>query len=145
MIYCKANTQEAAEVEKVVDLYCLWTGQRINLDKLGVHFSLNVSKSTKTEMCRILGMRECLHNGKYLGSPSCSFKNRTIEFSFIVDKLAIKLAGWKGKHMSMAGRNTLIKSVALAIPSFLMQSFLMSAGIYEKIDKLVLWCYLIII
>lgn len=40
VIYCKINIQEATKVKKALDLYCLWTGQRINWDKLDVHFSL---------------------------------------------------------------------------------------------------------
>lgn len=40
------------------------------------------------------------------------------------------------KHLSLAGRTTLIKSVALAIPSYVMQVFLLTVSICNKMDRL---------
>lgn len=130
VIYCKANSSEASEIKKCLDLYCQWTGQRINWDKSDVHFSPNVTRATRSEICELLHMRECLHNGKYLGSPLCKFKSKSADFSYIADRMAAKLAGWKSKHLSFACRTILIKAVSSAIPSYVMQAFLLLANLY---------------
>lgn len=53
-----------------------------------------------------------------------------------MDKIAAKLTGWKRKHLSLAGRNTLIKFVTLAIPSYIMQTFLLPVSLCDKNDKI---------
>lgn len=44
-------------------------------------------------------------------------------FDFIVDRVARKLAFWKGKLLNKAGKVTLIKSVVSAVPVYPMQMF----------------------
>lgn len=95
-----------------------------------------MGRTTKIEICKLLGMREYLHNGKYLGSPFCKFKNKAVEFNYIADKFATKLSGWKVKNLSIAGCNTLIRSVSLAILSYVMQSFMIPVSLCDKIYRL---------
>lgn len=73
-------------------------------------------------------MRECSHNGKYLGSPFCNFTDKATTFSYIAEKLA--------RNLSMVGRNTLIKSMALVIPSYIMQAFLLPVSLCDRLDRL---------
>lgn len=51
VIYCKAKQEEVSEVKRCLDLYCQWSGQRINWDKSEIHFSTNVSRVTRTTLC----------------------------------------------------------------------------------------------
>lgn len=137
VIYCKIDLEETIEIKNCLDLYCKWTGQRINWDKSDIHFSPNVPRATQHEICRRLGMRECAHTGKYLDSPFCNFHHKASTFNYIAEKLANKLIGWKSRHLSMVGQTTLIKSVGLAIPAYVMQTFLLPTQICMTLDKLV--------
>lgn len=47
------------------------------------------------------------------------------------------IAGWKTQLLSQAGRACLIKSVALAMPSYVMSSFLLPQGFCSELDFLV--------
>lgn len=80
-------------------------------------------------------MWEFRHDGKYLGTPFCKFRNKSKDFNYIAERFATKLAGWKLKHLSLAGRNILIKSVALAVPIFVMQVFLLLVCLCDKLDR----------
>lgn len=108
----------------------------INWSKSEVHFSLNVCRATKVQLCSILDMQECSHRGRYLGSPFCKLKSKHADFNFIAEKMAAKLSGWKSKFMSLAGRATLIRSVTFVIPSYSMQMFLLPVSLCEKFDRL---------
>ena len=48
-----------------------------------------------------------------------------------------KLAGWKAKFLSFAGRAVLIKSVMSAIPNYMMQGAALPVHVCEKLDKLI--------
>lgn len=136
VIYCKANTVEDLEVKRCLELYYSWTGQCIKWEKLEIHYSSNLGRQSRTEICRVLHMKECSHVGRYLGSPFCSFRSKNKDFNYIVEHLVAKLSGWKAKHLSLAGCTTLIKAVTSAIPSCIMQVFLLPVGLCNKIDRI---------
>ena len=47
-----------------------------------------------------------------------------------------KLAGWKAKFLSFAGRTVLVKSVMSAIPNYVMQGEALPIHLCEKLDKI---------
>ena len=47
-----------------------------------------------------------------------------------------KLARWKAKFLSFAGRTVLIKSVMLAVPNHIMQGAVLPVHVCEKLDKI---------
>ena len=46
-----------------------------------------------------------------------------------------KLAGWKGKLLSMGGKEILIKAVAQVIPSYTMSCFLLPMSVCEDLER----------
>ena len=53
------------------------------------------------------------------------------------EKVGRKLAGWKGKLLSIGGREILIKAVAQVIPTYTMSSFLIPKGLCEEIEGMI--------
>lgn len=62
-----------------------------------------------------LSISSCTDFGKYLGVPILTNKGNKRAYNFIIDKLGDKLASWKSKTLSLAGRLNLINSVTSAI------------------------------
>lgn len=61
----------------------------------------------------------------------------------IIQKGNNRLASWKSKVLSMAGRLTLIQSVTSAVPIYAMQITKLRAIVCQNLDKLnrnFLWC-----
>ena len=58
------------------------------------------------------------------------------DFTYLEDKIAAKLSGWRSKCLSWAGRRTLINSVALSIPIYTMSSFPIPNKVCDKMDGL---------
>jgi hypothetical protein len=52
---------------------------------------------------------------KYLGLPLSIKRLKRIHFQPLEDKVATKLVPWIGKHVTMAGRSSLVKSVLTSI------------------------------
>jgi hypothetical protein len=52
---------------------------------------------------------------KYLGLPLSVSRLKRIHFQPLEDKVAGKLVPWIGKHVIMAGRSSIIKSVLTSI------------------------------
>jgi hypothetical protein len=46
-----------------------------------------------------------------------------------------RIEGWRAKTLSQAGRLVLIKSVAAALPSYAMSSFLLPISCCKELDK----------
>lgn len=81
--------------------------------------------------------------GKYLGMPLIHSRVTKATQMDIIQKGNNRLASWKSKVLSMAGRLTLIQSVTSAIPLYAMQTTKLPAIVCENLDKLnknFLWC-----
>jgi hypothetical protein len=57
-------------------------------------------------------------------------------FQGIIDKVLGKIEGWKAKSLSQVGRLVLIKSIAAALPSYAMSSFLLPKSFCSELDRI---------
>uniref|UniRef100_A0A2N9HCV7 Reverse transcriptase domain-containing protein n=1 Tax=Fagus sylvatica TaxID=28930 RepID=A0A2N9HCV7_FAGSY len=137
MVFAKANCREVKILDECLDKYCSWSGQLINRSKSGLIFSKLVCCARRRELKSMLAMKKIQPNAKYLGSPLFNSSSRIKDFKFLQDKLESRLLGWRSKALSWAGRATLIKSVALALPSYTFSSSNVPVAICEKMDAAV--------
>ena len=82
-----------------------------------------------------LGIHSFRDFGKYLGVPIITNKRNKRAYNIIINKLHDRLANWKAKTLSLAGRLTLINPIISAIPTYIMQSALLPHHICKEIDK----------
>jgi len=76
-------------------------------------------------------------NGKYLGMPSMVGRNKKAIFGYLRDRVWRRIQQWSGKHLSKAGREVLIKSVAQSIPTYCMSTFLLPTTLGEEIQRMI--------
>ena len=81
-------------------------------------------------------MKKLKQDAVYLGAPLFLSKAPSKDFKYLADRLQTKLIGWRSKTLSRAGRTTLIKSVAQAIPNYVMSSFSIPYSVCDKLDAL---------
>lgn len=98
--------------------------QAINMQKSKIFFSRNTSQAMKDQITNLLVVTECLSTGKYLGLPSMIGRKKKEIFGFLRDRTWKRIKSWSGKHLSKAGREVLIKSVAQSIPTYCMTTFM---------------------
>ena len=85
----------------------------------------------------ILGPMQDTRHGKYLGLPSIIGRSKTKVFAEVKEKVRRKLARWKGKLLSIGGKEILIKAVAQAVPTYTMSYFLIPKGLCEEIKGMI--------
>ena len=78
-------------------------------------------------------MNDSRHS-KYLGLPFFIGRSKKQVFTTLKERVGQKLAGWKGKLLSMGGKEILIKVVAQAIPTYTMSCFQLPQGLCDDLE-----------
>ena len=73
--------------------------------------------------------------GRYLGVPTINGRVTNATYKQVVDRVEQRLAGWKMKCLSLAGRITLIQSVVSAIPAYTMQTVKLPRATCDVLDR----------
>jgi len=100
-------------------------------------FSKNTSEEDKEAIKNVFQVTTTIGNGKYLGMPSIIGRNKRAVFGYLRDRVWRKIQKSSGKHLSKAGREVLIKSVAQAIPTYCMNTFLLPTTLGEEIQRVI--------
>lgn len=109
--------------------------QAVNLHKSAITFGSKVTQEVKTRLRRILNIHNDGGNGKYLGLPEQIGRNKKEIFNYIVEKVKQRTQGWSNKFLSEAGREILLKTVALSLPVYTMNCFKLPIGTCDEIQK----------
>ena len=73
----------------------------------------------------------------YLGLPSLVGRSKRNSFNDIKEKLRKKLARWKEKLLSKAGKEVVIKVVAQAIPTYTMSCFKIRDSLCDEMTSMI--------
>ena len=123
LILMKANQQNAETLKSILDLYCAASGQMVSVEKSSIFFSPNTSGDIREQICSILNIMIEALNDKYLGLPAHVGLDKTDCFQYLIDRIVMRISGWKEKLLSTGGKEVLLKSVVQAIPTYAMSVF----------------------
>jgi hypothetical protein len=76
-------------------------------------------------------------NAKYLGLPVYMGRSKSSLFAYLKERLWKRIQGWKEKLLSKAGKETLIKAVAQAIPTYAMSCFDLTKSLCDGMSKMI--------
>lgn len=79
----------------------------------------------------------------YLGLPEKICGSKKQVFSFVQERLNDRANSWSGKLLSKGGKEFQIKSIAQAVPSYVMSCYLLPQGITQNLTSAVSrywWC-----
>ncbi|GAA0184345.1 hypothetical protein LIER_31633 [Lithospermum erythrorhizon] len=120
---------------RILGDYELASGQKINRSKCSVSFDSATIVEVRRSVGTILGMREVSDQRKFLGLPSKIGRSKREVFNFLSGRLEDRLRGWKGKVLSHAGKEVMIKSVTSAIPICVMNYFKLTFVIIDNLNS----------
>nr|XP_027075819.1 uncharacterized protein LOC113699652 [Coffea arabica] len=133
LLCCQATKQEARKVKSILKKYGKALGQVVNFDKSAIFYSKNTTNQRKKEVKEELDNMKEARNGIYLGLPMAIGRSKTQVFGFVKRKINKKLQGWKQKLLSQWGKEILIKSVIMAMPTYVMACFSLPRGLCRQI------------
>ncbi|XP_021736519.1 uncharacterized protein LOC110703068 [Chenopodium quinoa] len=110
IVFAKENLQECSKIADIINTYERASGQKVNLSKTEVAFSKCVSLDQRNLIVAALGVRE--------------------------ERIWKKLQGWKEKLLSRPGKEVMIKVVAQAIPTYMMNIFKTPDGLIDEIHSI---------
>lgn len=137
LFFAEAREDQAACILVGIREFSASTGQNINLAKSSVFFSPNFPDQTTRRLSSLLDIKRTLEMGKYLGHYIQHDGRNSGASNILVERIWLKLDGWKPKCLSRAGRLTLAKTVINGMGSFQMQALKLPSRVHKQLDKLV--------
>ena len=137
IVFCKASTEEGLKVTKILDNYEREFGKKLNREKTSLFFSKNMKVEVQEAVKDMFGAQIILQHEKYLGLPPLVGRGKKKAFNRIKDQVGRKIASWKGKLLSPASREILIKALAQATPTYTMNYFKIPNSICNELNSLI--------
>ena len=104
LILMKADMINATSLRQVLDDYCANSGQLVSEAKCSIFFSPNIGVDAKAEICSELNIMTEALSDKYLGLPAMVGVDRSDCFLHLIERVVVRLKGWKEKILSMGGK-----------------------------------------
>ena len=136
MLFVKTDHKNCEAVIEVLDNLCNFAGQKVNSGKSKILFHQMLQEGGRG-ICRKLGMNATNNLGRYLGFPILTEGRPGSAFHFVVERVQNKLAGWRTKLLSRAGKLVLVKSAATPIAKYYMQCQALPIKVCDAVDKTV--------
>ena len=136
IFFAEASVRQIRVIRRVLERFCLASGQKVSLEKSKIFFSRNVSRELSKSISDESGIQSTMDLGKYLGMPVLQKRINKETFSSVLERMSSKLAGWKGRQLSLAGRITLTKAVLNSIPVHLMSSIKLPMSTLHSVNRI---------
>ncbi|XP_020696805.1 uncharacterized protein LOC110109919 [Dendrobium catenatum] len=135
LIFSHASITLAKALKIIVEDFCKWTGQRVNVSKSQMLFDKVVSYSMKKKIARVLGFK-VVKEMKYLGVKISLSRLNMADFQELMSNVMDRLNSWGKKSLSMGGKLTLIESSLFTMPNFSITHSLVPKRILHELEKL---------
>ncbi|KAG7599040.1 Reverse transcriptase domain [Arabidopsis suecica] len=135
LFFCKADPTQGREIIEILRTYGEASGQQLNSAKSSVMFGHDVDNTARNTIKASIGIHRDGGMGSYLGLPEQIHGSKVQVFSFVRDRLQKRLNTWSAKFLSKGGKEVLIKSVAQALPTYIMSCFLLPKAIRSKLSS----------
>ncbi|KAL6218194.1 hypothetical protein ACLB2K_011409 [Fragaria x ananassa] len=110
---------------------------QINYSKSTLFFSPNTDSALVQTLSTLFGISSVTNPGKYLGLPTVWGRSKVSALAYVRESINRKLTGWNSGSLTQAGKEILIKSIAMAVPAYPMMCFRFPKSICRKINSLI--------
>jgi hypothetical protein len=123
LFFFKATTEESRVVDGTLKLFQRCTGQLLSPSKCSILFSKVCPTASQTEIKSILNLTTSTFEEKYLGLPTLEGRMKNDCFQPIMSRFSKRLTNWEERFLPHVAKDTLIKSIAQALPAYAMGVF----------------------
>ena len=114
---------QARKIKEVLKMYESNTCQLVNPEKCLIMFGAACPQDAIDSVCGELQVQNVAGETKYLGLPTPEGWMKWGRFQSLRNRFGKRLNNWSERHISHAGKEVLIKSVAQALPTYIMGVF----------------------
>jgi hypothetical protein len=136
IVFLEASSDSLATLRRILLDYEESSGQKVNLGKSSIFFGRGSQSNQRRSLMEVMGIRCEALSEKYLGLPTVVGKEKNGVFQHLPERSWGKVKGWKGQGLSMAGKETLIKSVLQAVSTYTMGCFKLTNGVCAKLTSI---------
>ena len=136
LLFARANTKNCDAITTTLNSFCDMAEQKVNNTKSKIFFSSNVNVQVKLDICKQLGIQATNNLGRYLGFPILHKGRNGNAYNFVIERVQDKLASWKARVLSPAGKRVLINSASIPIVEYYMQCCALPTKVCKAVDKL---------
>lgn len=113
VVFCKAEETEVREVMEVLQCYAEASRQVINREKSSLYFGANYVRRRRKKLDIYTNIKGRDDFGKYLGITADFGSSKKVVFEGVHEALEGRTNGWAEQFLSLAGKEVLIKAVAI--------------------------------
>ncbi|KAI0524441.1 hypothetical protein KFK09_003810 [Dendrobium nobile] len=135
LIFSHATSSLAKLMKKIVEDFCNWSGQRVNLNKSQILFGKNVRKKMRKKITNLLGIK-MVKEMIYLGVKMALRRLKIADFQELIGNVLDRLNAWCRKSLSLGGKIVLIESSLLSMPNYLITNSLIPKRVLLELEKL---------
>lgn len=136
LLFFKADEQQAREVKAIIAVYESATGQLINPTKCSIMFGKSCPQNQQESVRDSLQVQLSTFEEKYLGLPTPEGRMSKGKCQNLQARLTKRIIAW-GDTLSLAGKETMIKAVAQAIPTYMMGVFKLPMSVCDDLNRMV--------
>jgi hypothetical protein len=137
LFFSKQQHNFTQYVSTVIDDFATATGQLINRSKCSIMFGPGCPQEVCDSVRQILQVQQEVFEDKYLGLPTPHGRMHKGRFQNLQQRLLKRMMIWGDGVPSQAGKETLIKSIAQAIPTYIMGIFKLPRAVCDDLTRMI--------
>ena len=134
LFFSKADVQKCAELMWIITVYGKASGQQLNPGKSSILCGSKVDHEIKRALKQTLGIQKKGGMRMYFGLPEKICGSKRQVFAFIRKRLNDRINSWSARLLSQGSKEVLLKSVAQALPTYVMSCFFLPKEIINKLQ-----------
>jgi hypothetical protein len=135
LLFFRANTQQATRVKQALSIFEKNTGQLLSPSKCSLLVREGRDAHDLEQVRSVLGVEKVEFEEKHLGLPTPLGRVKRGLFQPLEAKFLKRITAWREKDLSAAGKEIQIKSIAQALPNYIMSVFKLTGGLCEDLMR----------
>ena len=119
LLFLENDLEKASNLKWFLVCFEQMSGMKINYDKSDF-LTIGMDEDSTNAFAKIFCCNKSEFPIKYLGVPLHYSKLKRTDLQPVIDKIIKRIAGWRGKLLSYAGRLTLLRACLASIPIYLL-------------------------
>jgi len=135
LLFFKAEREQAEKIMQILQVFQHGTGQLLSPAKCSILVREALDPTLQDQIRQIMQVERVEFDSKYLGLPTPVGRQKKERFQSVKEKLSKRISSWSEKFLSSGAKDVLIKSIAQAIPTYMISVFQLSASVCEDLER----------